>query len=222
MYNIKRSFVVYISLFPVSKERYAEKMDLATHYLRECKLKSDEENKQYQRTIKNQEEQIENLKKQILRYEIENTKGEYTQKRSEEDNPVSGNGHIPNRHQIEENIQISPNHVTKVEVAKVKQGNIPENNAQTKIPNGVSKLSNKTREPVHDSIDNLNKDQDVTDGVQEYEQDDDENDSALGADNMGLDIDELDEVQRRNLPVMAEYEGTRTYRSAEGIPLTDL
>lgn len=31
-----------------------------------------------------------------------------------------------------------------------------------------------------------------------------------------------EEVRMRNLEVMAEYEGTRTYRSAEGIPLTDL
>ncbi|XP_048736417.2 uncharacterized protein LOC125651730 isoform X2 [Ostrea edulis] len=34
--------------------------------------------------------------------------------------------------------------------------------------------------------------------------------------------DVSEEVKMRNLEVMAEYEGTRTYRSAEGIPLTDL
>ncbi|XP_061163083.1 uncharacterized protein LOC133172247 [Saccostrea echinata] len=36
----------------------------------------------------------------------------------------------------------------------------------------------------------------------------------------GSEVNEM--VKMRNLEVMAEYEGTRTYRSAEGIPLTDL
>ncbi|XP_076103899.1 uncharacterized protein LOC143072704 isoform X2 [Mytilus galloprovincialis] len=45
-----------------------------------------------------------------------------------------------------------------------------------------------------------------------------ENDS--GCVNGSFESDE--EVVKRNLPVMSEYRGTRTYRSAEGVPLTDL
>ncbi|XP_060063735.1 uncharacterized protein LOC132544185 [Ylistrum balloti] len=36
------------------------------------------------------------------------------------------------------------------------------------------------------------------------------------------EVVEEETVQMRRLPVMAEYDGTRTYRSAEGVPLTDL
>lgn len=43
-----------------------------------------------------------------------------------------------------------------------------------------------------------------------------------GIDNKSYEEDEEEAVQMRRLPVMAEYEGTRTYRSAEGVPLTDL
>lgn len=45
-------------------------------------------------------------------------------------------------------------------------------------------------------------------------------DTDSGCVNGSFECDE--EVVKRNLPVMAEYGGTRTYRSAEGVPLTDL
>ncbi|XP_033750172.1 uncharacterized protein LOC117334586 [Pecten maximus] len=45
--------------------------------------------------------------------------------------------------------------------------------------------------------------------------------SSGGVDNKSYEEEE-DVVQMRRLPVMAEYDGTRTYRSAEGVPLTDL
>ncbi|OWF54068.1 uncharacterized protein LOC110445651 [Mizuhopecten yessoensis] len=43
-----------------------------------------------------------------------------------------------------------------------------------------------------------------------------------GVDNKSYVEDEDEAVQMRRLSVMAEYEGTRTYRSAEGVPLTEL
>lgn len=92
------------------------------------------------------------------------------------ESPVSQNGHIPNHYQNAVKVQMTPNqitenHITEVDSTNVNQDNKnTENNAQTKLPNGGSKISNSTRESGLESSNDINKDQNVGEGVQEYEQ----------------------------------------------------